>query len=547
MAAHNLSDLLRSTAERFPSKVAVVDPTGETLTYDELNRRSDRLGAFLAARGIGRGDRVGVILPKCTAAVVSLFGVIKSGAAYVPIDFHAPRERTRHIFADAQLHGVIVDERALDVIPNGQQIDGSLAAVVACEAPPSSTVHGVTALEPTIGPIERDISRLGSRITLLQDALSANEGPLPTGTRTDDVAYIIYTSGSTGVPKGAMITHGNALSFIDWCSSALAPSEDDRFSSHTPFHFDASVQDIYPAIKHGASLHLISDELGKNPKELARFICDQRITIWTSTPSALIMLLQFGDLDTHKALSLRIVAFGGEVFPVKHLRELKRRWPSPTYYNEYGPTETTTTCTFAKIPTVIPDDRESPYPIGFPCAHCRAVVLDETGQELSAGDEGLLHISGPSVFAGYWNRPAENATAFVDRNGIKWYNTGDVVRWNSAEGFTYVGRKDGMVKRRGFRIELGEIERALYLHPLIREAAVVALRDEDAGVKIVAFLSCHRDHTPSIVELKAFCATKLPTYMSPDRFVFQDQLPRTSSDKVDYQTLKGELAGSRVG
>jgi acyl-CoA synthetase (AMP-forming)/AMP-acid ligase II len=251
-----------------------------------------------------------------------------------------------------------------------------------------------------------------------------------------------------------------------------------------------------------------------------------------------MLLLQFGNLEAHDASSVRAVSFGGEVFPVKHLRELKRLWPLPVYYNMYGPTEATTASTFARIPAVVPEDREAPYPIGFPCSHCRAVALDVQGEEVAPGEPGLLHVAGPNVFAGYWNRPVETAAALIERDGVRWYNTGDLVRWDPAEGFTYLGRQDRMVKRRGFRIELDDIERALSTHPKVAEAAVVSVPDADIGIRIVACLGCGDLTPPTIVELKSFCATKLPTYMSPDRFVIQDRLPRTSSEKVDYQALK---------
>jgi acyl-coenzyme A synthetase/AMP-(fatty) acid ligase len=288
-------------------------------------------------------------------------------------------------------------------------------------------------------------------------------------------------------------------------------------------------------------VYLIPDDLGKNPKELVRLIAQHRLTIWTSTPSTLIMMLQFGDLEARDCSSLRQVGFGGEVFPVKHLRALRRLWPHAVFYNMYGPTETTTMCTVGRIPADIPDDRADPYPIGSPCSYCGTLVLDDEGREVASGEEGLLHISGPSVSPGYWSRPEENARAFRVRDGIRWYNTGDVVSWNDAEGFTYAGRRDRMVKRRGFRIELGEIERALYQHPAIEEAAVVSTADADAGVTITAFLHCRAGQQPSIIEMKAYCATKVPTYMSPDRFVFSPRLPRTSTDKIDYQTLAGQL------
>jgi acyl-CoA synthetase (AMP-forming)/AMP-acid ligase II len=229
------------------------------------------------------------------------------------------------------------------------------------------------------------------------------------------------------------------------------------------------------------------------------------------------------------------VLFAGEVFPVKHLRLVTELWPQAAYYNLYGPTETNV-CTFAEIPLPVPGERTVPYPIGWPCSHCDARVLDD-GVEVPAGEEGLLYIAGPSVFRGYWNRPEQNARAFTERDGRRWYNTGDVVRLDSTHGYLYVGRRDRMVKRRGYRIELGEIEKGIYQHPSIEEAAVVGAAD-DAGVRIIAFLSASRAlQRPTIIELKTFCARNLPSYMSPDVFTFLDRLPRTSTNKVDYQEL----------
>jgi acyl-coenzyme A synthetase/AMP-(fatty) acid ligase len=257
-----------------------------------------------------------------------------------------------------------------------------------------------------------------------------------------------------------------------------------------------------------------------------------------------MLLLQFGELGASDVRSLRFVFFGGEIFPVKHLWELKRDWPNPAYYNFYGPTEITVACTYAKIPDVIPANREEPFPIGFPCSHCKTLVLDEKGREVAVGEEGFLHISGPSVSAGYWNRPAENATAFIYRDNARWYNTGDLVKWNPEEGFLFIGRKDRMIKRRGYRIELDEIERVLHLHPDIQEAAVVSVPDADAGVRIVAFVTPRHSAIPSMIAMKTFCSKKLPAYMSPDQFIFQDQLARTPSAKLDYETLKSKAAAS---
>ncbi len=491
------------------------------MTYAELDRQADSLASFLASRGVSRGDRVGVVLPKGLPAVVSIFGVLKAGAAYVPVDSAAPADRSRRILTDCAIRALVVDASCLEVAPGGDAAANLAAVIVAGEPLKSASVT------PWARAVQANNVMAGLKPRLHND---------PT-----DLAYILYTSGSTGMPKGAMISHGNAISFIDWCSEAFAPDSDDRFSNHAPFHFDASVVDIYLSIKHGASVHLISDDLGRSPKELARFVAEARLTVWFSTPWILSLLVQFGQLGAHDASALRLVLFGGEVFPVKHLRELKRHWRSAVYYNLYGPTEITVACTAARIPDQIPPDREAPYPIGFPCTHCGALVLDADGREVEVHGEGVLYISGPSVFAGYWNRPSETTAVFIERDGVRWYNTGDVVRSDPAEGFTYVGRQDRMVKRRGYRIELGEIESALLAHPRLREAAVVSMPDADAGVKVIAFVSSHDVPPPSIVDLKTFCATKVPAYMSPDRFAFRDRLPRTSSDKIDYQALLAAL------
>jgi len=166
--------------------------------------------------------------------------------------------------------------------------------------------------------------------------------------------------------------------------------------------------------------------------------------------------------------------------------------------------------------------------------------VDDDNERVAEGNEGLLYISGPSVFVGYWGLKEESAAAFHGRDGRRWYNTGDVVKQDPADGLIYVGRRDRMVKRRGYRIELGDIESALYSHKQVREAAVVAIPDADAGVKILAYITTSHDAQPSIVGLKVFCSKALPAYMSPDVFLFSDSLPRTSTDKVDYQKLQKE-------
>lgn len=505
MPDFHLCGYLEASASCFPQRIAVIDSDGTAFTYSELDATANRVAGFLAEHGVRPGDRVGLVLPKSAAALIALFGVMKLRAAYVPVDWTGPRDRVRSILTDCQVSALFLDSRRLDLAEIAETV--ILLGADADTGYSWETAVGHEAFEPD---------------TAMR--------------RPEDLAYILYTSGSTGTPKGVMLTHRNATSFVDWCSDVFAPTEDDRFSSHAPFHFDLSILDIYVPIKHGATINLIPEELGKNPKELARFIAARRLTVWYSTPAILALLAEFGGLAQLDCSSLRIVLFAGEVFPVKQLRQIADRWPGAAYYNLYGPTETNV-CTFARIPTPVPEDRSEPYPIGAPCYHCAALVLDTAGEPVRPGEEGLLYISGPSVFQGYWSRAGENATAFLERDGIRWYNTGDVVKEQGEDGFIYVGRRDRMVKRRGYRIELGEIEKCLYRHPSIVDAAVIAAPHPQSGMRIIGYLVAYEGTRPSIVEMKAFCNQYLPAYMNPDIFVFVDALPRTSTNKVDYQTL----------
>ena len=506
----NLCTYLEDSARRFPERVAVVDPSGRAWTYRELDEVSSRVAGFLAARGVAPGDRVGTIAPKSVESVATLFGIMKAGAAYVPADYSAPAQRNRTLLADCAVTAVFLDPSCAAIVSEWpHDVRPVVCWLPGADAPPGGTpwaeAVASAALEPT---------RLAA---------------------ADERAYILYTSGSTGVPKGVELTHRNATAFVDWCSGEFGPTHEDRFSSHAPFHFDLSVLDLYLSLKHGAALYLVSEQLGKTPQDLAAFIAGHRLTMWYSTPSILSLLAQFGGLEKHDCSSLKVVHFAGEVFPVKHLRSIVERWPQARFYNLYGPTETNV-CTFARIPTPIPPERTEPYPIGHLCPYCEGLVLDSfNGAPVAPGEEGLLHIAGASLFQGYWGRPTDEL--FFERDGRRWYNTGDVVRDAGDDGYVYVGRRDRMVKRRGYRIELGEIERGLYGHERLREVAVIAVADASAGVKIVAYLTAQPGDRPSIVELKMFCGRALPSYMNPDAFVFLDALPRTSTNKVDYQGL----------
>ena len=388
-----------------------------------------------------------------------------------------------------------------------------------------------TALE-----IVHEIAVAGTKPADIVIAVCKPKGIAKTLTPPSNLAYILYTSGSTGKPKGVMLSHANATCFVDWCSESFAPTAADRFSSHAPFHFDLSIFDIYVSLLHGGEIVLFGEDIAKQPTAMAEAIAERQISVWYSTPSVLRLLVEFGQLERYDWSALGLVLFAGEVFPIKHLRAIMAAWPAPRYFNLYGPTETNV-CTYFEVPSEVPADREAPYPIGSVCENDRGMVVDEGDREVSRGEEGELLIAGGTVMRGYWNLPERTASAFhVDDTGERWYRTGDLVREEADGTLIFIGRRDRMVKRRGYRVELGEIESALYRHPDVVEAAVVALPDED-GVRIEAHVSRADGGKGSIIEMKTFCSKEIPLYMIPDRFVFRPSLPKTSTDKIDYQAL----------
>jgi amino acid adenylation domain-containing protein len=503
------------------SRTAIREADGTTITYADLGVLSDRLRDRLIALGVKRGDRVGVYLRKSIDAVASIFGVLKTGAAYVPVDPSAPPVRNAYILANCSVKVAITEKVFQAALVNQLKAENAHPELVVM--PASGGGNGLRAVLD-----EADVSSPAPRTQTQQ-------------TDADDLAYILYTSGSTGQPKGVMLTQRNATSFVDWCSDIFSPVPGDIFSSHAPFHFDLSILDIYTPIKHGATLVIIPEDVGKEPQKLAKLIHESKMTMWYSTPSILSLLVQYGKLEECDLSSIRVVNFAGEVFPIVHLKALHAILPKPRYFNLYGPTETNV-CTFYELPRTIPPDRVDPFPIGKVCAHLEGIVVDEDGNEVARGDRGELCIRGESVTPGYWNLPEQTANAFLVKGARavareSWYRTGDIVTEANDGNYTYAGRRDRMVKKRGYRVELGEIESCLYRHPDVREAAVVALPDETLGMKVRAHLATRDGNRISLIQLKAFCAQHLPIYMVPDVFTFHADLPKTSTEKTDYQTL----------
>jgi amino acid adenylation domain-containing protein len=517
IATPPLHQLLDISASRFPDNVAVEEAASGSIRYGELAHLSDRVRDRLFRLRVESGDRVGICMRKSADAAASIFGIMKAGATYVPADPTAPASRNAFIFHDCAVKVLIVEKQLEEALRLEFSQVGFAPKMIVLEG----TGAGI--------PLTKALDRL--------DAASPASSVPSVVADPSRLAYILYTSGSTGRPKGVMLSHANAACFIDWCSDVFKPNEHDRFSSHAPFHFDLSILDIYVSLKHGATLVLVEEQLGKDPARLAPWIAEKKITVWYSAPSILSLLAQFGKLDQHNYSSLRLVLFAGEVFPIKYLKLLKSLWLHPRWFNLYGPTETNV-CTFYEVPDRISESQLEPVPIGKACPYCKPLVVNEAGGKVARGAEGELCVTGPSVMQGYWNLPQNTAKAFLaGRDNRRLYRTGDMVTELPDGNYKFLGRRDRMIKKRGYRVELGEIEVALYRHPAIKEAAVLAFTDID-GVSVKAFTSTRDGSKLSIVELKKFCSENLPLYMVPDLFCSLESLPKTSTDKIDYQKLK---------
>jgi amino acid adenylation domain-containing protein len=528
-----LQHLLRDSAAWRPHRAAVASGD-KSITYDELDRFSNQVARALLSHAVTPGDRVGILAPKSAASVVAAFGVLKTGACYVPLDPKSPAERLSVIMRDSGIEVLVTDQatahqatamagsvpRLRTVIVSGPHWAGSPTAEPAeCGQPAGLVVAGweTVAAEP--------------------DAAVGGGRAIET-----DLAYILYTSGSTGTPKGVMISHRSALTFVEWAAACGGVGEQDRVCSPAPLHFDLSVFDIFATCRAGACMVVLPELTSMFPARLAQWLEQERICVWYSVPSVLTMLVSYGGLGDVDLSRLRTIIFAGEVFPAKHLTRLMTELPRARYLNWYGPTETNV-CTSFELTAA--DRAEFPglLPIGKACANTDVFAITSDGRRVSSpGETGELHVRGPALMRGYWGQPDKTRQVLV-RNPFQpaydepAYQTGDMVTVDDKGNYVFLGRRDGMVKTRGYRVEVGEVEAALYEHPAIREAVVLPVPDELLGARLRAVISATGSEGLTRQEVLEHCRRRLPGYMVPDAVEFREALPRTSTGKVDRAGL----------
>ena len=537
--AYLLQRLLTEAAARQPQRPAVA--SGDCmLTYQELDRLSNKMARALLRLGVAPGDRVAILAPKSAAAVIGVYGALKAGACYVPLDQKAPAERLSHIVRDSGAAVIVADEART----------AQAAALIGSVPRPRGVVVASSPGRP--GREEAAVAPARGAAILPWAAVAGEPGePLAEELSIEtDLAYILYTSGSTGTPKGVMISHRNSLTFVEWAAAAAGLSEQDRVCSPAPLHFDLSVFDVFAACRAAACMCVLPDGAATFPVSIAKWLDAERISVWYSVPSVLTLLASYGGLRRFGLPGLRVVIFAGEVFPPKHLARLMEELPHPRYLNWYGPTETNV-CTAFEVPAGGAD--AGPVPIGKAIANTEVFAVTSDGGRVSApGEEGELYVRGPSLMCGYWRQPAKTSQVLGPsplggpREEVV-YRTGDLVTLEPDGNYAYLGRLDSMVKVRGYRVELGEVEAALYRHPAIREAAVLPVPDELLGSRLRAVITAATGEGEAggaadltREDVLDHCRQWLPGYMVPDVIDFREALPRTSTGKVDRAGLAAE-------
>jgi amino acid adenylation domain-containing protein len=501
-----LHRLLTEAADQDPDHEAVRFQ-GRGLTFGQLERRSNSLARALAEGGVRPGDRVALFVNKGLEQITSVHAILKAGAAYVPLDVTAPIQRQAVIVADTEPAAMITTaSRARDlVVALGSEFHPGLA-VLTPEVSQSGSREGA---ELPMAAIEFETAATAAPDAGAPDVHSIDR----------DLACLLYTSGSTGAPKGAMLTHRNALSLAQWWADLSGMRPGDRELGFSPLQFVASINDVFATLIGRATLVLMPEHDLFSAQALGRCLQDERITLWMGAPPIFMVLLKGGWAPGSFPM-LRAALWGGSVFPTKHVRALQQLLPNARLRSMLGSTEACQV-TVHEIREIPQDDQ--PIPIGRPCANVDAFALREDGQPAGPGDEGELYIRSSSVFQGYWRNPERSAEVLVpdplhpDLPGPV-YRSRDLVRVLPDGNFVFVGRRDQMIKTRGgFRVEPAEIEAAMVAHPSVLEAAVVPVPHTSWGYDIVAYVQPKGDAPLTEEEIKAHVADRLPKYMVPRR------------------------------
>ncbi|WP_085694735.1 MULTISPECIES: non-ribosomal peptide synthetase [unclassified Pseudomonas] len=499
-----LHQLFERQVERTPDAVALTFET-QSLSYRQLNERANQLARYLIDQGVKNDDLVAVHAHRSLEMTIGLLGILKAGAAYVPVDPDYPDERVAYLLADAA-PVMVLTQQALQA---------------------------------------RAPLRAFRQVCLDADAARLAELPRSNPQRTVDplgLAYCIYTSGSTGKPKGSLNTHQAIINRIQWMQAQYSLDAADKVLQKTPFSFDVSVWEFFWPLSVGARLLVARPDGHKDPRYLEAFIERHGITTAHFVPSMLSAYMAY--TQAGHCRTLRQVFSSGEALSTAVQNDFFARFPATALHNLYGPTEAAIDVTFWPCS---PDESRHAVPIGRPVANTRTYLLDARLQPVPVGVTGDLYIAGVQLSRGYLNRPELTAERFIPdpygAPGSRMYLTGDKARYLASGDIEYLGRNDQQIKLRGMRIELGEIEMQLCAHPLVSQAVVGVQTQGGDACGLTAHLVCVAGAQPSAAELRDFLSRTLPGHMADMSFSFVERLPLLHNGKVDRQALSA-LAGT---
>ena len=508
-----LPELFGAQAARTPDATALLFED-QSLSYATLNRQANRIAHHLIGLGIGPEDRVALCVPRSLEMVAGLLGILKAGAAYLPLDPGYPAERLQFMLDDARPRAAVTTSTIL------------ADHVLGAGGRPCLLLDSMAALDQAPCHDPRDTERT-------------------TPLTPRNAAYVIYTSGSTGRPKGVVVEHASLRNLLAWMTSDYPLSPADKVLGRTSISFDAAVWELLLPLISGAAVELMSAEAARYPSEMLRFCAERKVTVLQLVPSLLGSLT-----DPAEPGTCRMVFAGGEPLQASQVGTL--RSIAAEGANLYGPTETTIQCVSASWRAM--RDDQQPVPIGRPIWNTQAYVLDHALRPVPAGVAGELYIAGAGLARGYLDRPGLTAERFVacpfGPAGARMYRTGDLARWRADGVLDFLGRADQQVKVRGFRVELGEIESALAHQPGIGQAAVITRIDGAGQTQLVGYGAPAPAGTrtpPDPASLRRALGRMLPDHMVPAAVMVLDRLPLTQNGKLDRRALPAPEYGSGEG
>ncbi|QAY65099.1 non-ribosomal peptide synthetase [Paenibacillus protaetiae] len=480
----------------------------QEMTYSELGDATAKVARLLQDHGLMKGDFVGIYMERSMETVISIFGVLRAGGVYVPIDPEHPLERTKHVAGNSSCKYILTKDE-YEAKAKSLTSNTSAASVLSISGLPAWPVRAVK----------------------------------PVTVHPDDMAYVIYTSGSTGLPKGAMLNHRGVVNLCHSVSKTLNLTADDVVTQFSTFSFDAAVFDTFNALLKGAHLAMLTKEEQLSPEALADRVYQRQATFLFCLPTSVFnrMAENIPDSDAYKLSSIQVVLVAGEALLSDYVRKFQNKFGSGmTIVNGYGPTECTVCATMYPIKGYW-DKSSVSVPIGYPLGNYNLYVVKEDGSLADPGESGELYIESVGLARGYLNMPDKTAESFIrnpfvdDPRSIV-YKTGDIVKVLEDGGLEFLFRKDGQLKLRGFRIEIGEIENALSKHPGILDAVVVPIKEGGT----VKHLSCFYSETAgvSVTSVKEHLKQYVPGYMIPSYFYKLPEIPLAPTGKVD----RGRLA-----